>query len=204
MTALAIGCVLAMLVAVAAIAPAFAGAQPAVEEYELGELPSADGEGSGAGGGGGPTETSAGGGGGGDSTETSAGGGAPSSGSGSTPTGGAPGSDPGSASGSGSGSGAASGDGSKSGDTGPASESGGAGDKGSSISPPSGDPSQAQVPTASSDPSDDGGVPVLLILLAGVAAVCTGIAIWRLRRAPDESEEVGRTGTGKTAETQSL
>ena len=41
-TGLVIGCALAMLAAVAAFAPAFAGAQAAADEYELGDLPNPD------------------------------------------------------------------------------------------------------------------------------------------------------------------
>lgn len=36
--------------------------------------------------------------------------------------------------------------------------------------------------TLSATPSDDGGAPVLLIVLAVLAAICTALAIWRLRR----------------------
>jgi hypothetical protein len=43
-------------------------------------------------------------------------------------------------------------------------------------------PAPNEVPTLNADSSDDGGAPVLLILLAAIAAICTGVAVWRLRR----------------------
>jgi hypothetical protein len=64
------------------------------------------------------------------------------------------------------------------------------------------------VPTLSSDSSDDGGAPILLILLAAIAAVCTGVAVWRLRQDSSPSDREPGPGdkpsTSATGETQSL
>jgi hypothetical protein len=201
-TVLTIGCALAMLAIAAAIAPAFAGAQAAVDEYELGDLPNPDNDGGGSQSGddqGGIAPTS------------SSGSGTPSDPAG-EPAGqtGAAGGDGGSGSGSGSGDGSGSGSGSGSGNVG-----GGDNGGGSAGASGSGDESEgvnlADTPTATepvhavdAEPSDGGGAPVLLILLAVVAAICSGVAIWRLRRNTDDSNTgVGR-GAGKAAETQSL
>ena len=50
--------------------------------------------------------------------------------------------------------------------------------------------------------SDGGGAPALLIGLIAVAAICTGLAVWRLRRGDsgDDPHEVGPT----TGERQSV
>ena len=51
--------------------------------------------------------------------------------------------------------------------------------------------------------SDGGGVPILLIALAGVAAVCTGAAIWRLRdRSGDGPGSMGPGAPEAASETQ--
>jgi cobalamin biosynthesis Mg chelatase CobN len=42
--------------------------------------------------------------------------------------------------------------------------------------------SESVAPTSSSSESDDGGVPVFLIAIAVLAAVCVGLAVWRMRR----------------------
>jgi hypothetical protein len=64
------------------------------------------------------------------------------------------------------------------------------------------------VPTLSSDSSDDSGAPILLILLAAIAAVCTGVAVWRLRQdsgPPDRGPGAGdKPSTSAAGETQSL
>lgn len=65
---------------------------------------------------------------------------------------------------------------------------GGAG-SGQSGSSSSGSPTSAgQTPAVSASSSDDSGAPILLILLAAIAAACTGVAVWRLRRDPGEVE----------------
>jgi cobalamin biosynthesis Mg chelatase CobN len=54
-----------------------------------------------------------------------------------------------------------------------------------------------------SSSSDGGGAPVLLILLAVIAAICTAVAVWRLRdRADDGPGKVGPGATSATNETQ--
>jgi cobalamin biosynthesis Mg chelatase CobN len=56
------------------------------------------------------------------------------------------------------------------------------------------------VPSVDTAASDDGGAPVLLILLAVVAAACTGVALWRMRRDPeDPGRPLGGEPTGSTA-----
>jgi cobalamin biosynthesis Mg chelatase CobN len=132
-TVLAIGCALAALVTAAMLAPAFAGAQAADDEYNL-TLP-----GAGAGGGNGSANHSA--------------------------------------------------TGSQSGGSSGVSASG------------TGQAQNAAAVTSSS--SDSGGAPVLLILLAAIAAICTGVAVWRLRdRADDGPGKVGPGATSATNETQ--
>jgi cobalamin biosynthesis Mg chelatase CobN len=180
-TVLVIGCALAMLAAVAAIAPAFAGAQAAVDEYELGDLPNPDSDNG--------TQTE---------TNQDEGAVAPTSSSGSgtptPPTGVAPDTTgavvDGGSNGEGKNQQAAGGGSGESQGQGPAATT---------------SASDEQVPALNADPSDGGGAPVLLILLAITAAVCTGVAIWRLRRTTgDPTTGVGPGGAGKTAETQSL
>ena len=186
-TLLVIGCALTMLAAVAAFAPAFAGAQAAQDEYELGDLPSPDND-----------EAS--------QTQSNEDEGAiapTSSGSDSgtptAPTGGE--TDP---------TGAVVDDGTAN-DNGKENRAGGGSggqptDENVLSTPASGESLDA-VPAVDAEPSDGGGAPVLLILLAIVAALCTGVAIWRLRRSTDESGTESGKGvgpSGKTAETQSL
>ena len=65
----------------------------------------------------------------------------------------------------------------------------------------------AQVPSVDTSSSDDGGAPVLLILLAAIAAVCTGVAVWRMRREPSDGERsrgAEPPTTGATRESQSV
>jgi cobalamin biosynthesis Mg chelatase CobN len=190
-TVLVIGCSLAMFAAGGVIAPAFAGAQAAVDEYELGELPNPDGDNAGQS----------------QSSEeegaiapTSSGGG---SGSPTPPTGVAP--DTTGAVVDANSTGDATNENAGGGGSGGGSGSGSGEPKGQqAVAATSGDDSQP-LPAVNADPSDGGGAPVLLILLAITAALCAGVAIWRLRRTTgDPSKGVGRGGPGKTAETQSL
>jgi cobalamin biosynthesis Mg chelatase CobN len=181
-TVLVIGCALTMLAAISAIAPAFAGAQAAVDEYELGDLPNADGDNAGQ------SQNNEG------SGDDEAAGVVPSSGS-STPS-------PPAAEGAGVTS-AASGDASNQGvkDSGGQS-SGGQPGKGDNFA---GTPTETEpVAAVNAESSDGGSAPVLLILLAIIAAISTGVAIWRLRRNQREPTPGVGPGTGKTAETQSL
>jgi hypothetical protein len=188
---------LVALVAMASLAPALAVGQAAGDEYDLDDLPSANGNAggdqssqpdtqsgssesgqgasvaapSGGGGGGGPTAGQ---------TQTAGGGGGAST----------------------AGGGGSTGDGGSTGSNGASSESGGA-------SPTPTEPQSGPELTAGGS-SDDGGAPILLIVLAIVAAVCTGLAIWRLRRRdetePDQAgdgEGVGREPGGPTGVTES-
>ena len=187
-----VGCALAMLAGAAAIAPAFAGAQAAVDEYELGDLPNPDNEGG---------ESQSG---------DDQGGIAPTSSSGSgTPSGpaGEPAGQTGAAGGdgsSGSGSGNAGGGGDGGGSAGASAGASGSGDESEGVNLADTPTATEPVRAVDAEPSDGGGAPVLLILLAVVAAICTGVAIWRLRRNTDDSNTgVGR-GAGKAAKTQSL
>ena len=55
--------------------------------------------------------------------------------------------------------------------------------------------------------SDDGGAPVLLIALAVIAAGCTGLAIWRLRKPHDGPPDAGSSsdeGGSVTGESRPL
>ena len=62
-----------------------------------------------------------------------------------------------------------------------------------------------QVPAVDTSSSDDGGAPVLLILLAGVAALCTGVAFWRMRRDSTRDKRSRGAGTpGAASESQSI
>lgn len=179
-----LGCSLLVFAGCLAIAPGFAAAQGVVDEYTPGEIPDPDSDEPGAAAGG-------------------------SSGSGDDDSGGSavapvtPGSseagtDP-------AGSGPAGGEG-NAGD-----ESGGGGkgeDKGenkgegqgSGANDPdrAGDSSKpdAATPALTSSSSDDGGAPVLLIVLAIVAAVCTGLAIWRMRRGDVADREAAQAQSG--------
>ena len=84
----------------------------------------------------------------------------------------------------------------------------GAGSTGSNPAPASGQ----DVPSLTTNSSDEGCAPVLLILLAAAAALCTGVAVWRLRRDPGgpggPTQREPATGTKPTtsaaSETQSL
>jgi hypothetical protein len=61
-------------------------------------------------------------------------------------------------------------------------------------------------PTLTSAPTDEGGAPTALIVLAVIAALGTAVAIWRMRKRDDERDGVG-LGSGPaaaTGETQSL
>jgi cobalamin biosynthesis Mg chelatase CobN len=179
-TARALGCLIAAMLAFAALAPAVAAAQSGAEdEYELApNIPNSD-----------------------DSNQQSnAGGGVPQSGSGggsSGPTATAPTTEP-----------TTGGETSQgSGGDGKANASQGDG-KGANGSQATSTQTPAQVPSIASDSSDDGGAPVLLILLAIIAAVCTGVAIWRLRRQPEPTERESAQGakptTSAASETNSL
>lgn len=65
--------------------------------------------------------------------------------------------------------------------------------------------SQDGAPAAAVDPAGDSGAPILLIVLAVIAALCTATAIWRLRaRSDDEDHGIDRDTTaaaGVTGET---
>jgi hypothetical protein len=66
-----------------------------------------------------------------------------------------------------------------------------------------GGPDASQPPT---DSGDGGGATFLLLLLAAVAALCTGLAVWRLRRGSnDDDGGPGRPSTTNvTSEQQPL
>ena len=87
--------------------------------------------------------------------------------------------------------------------------SGEKGDKGAAVAG-SGGPSGGPGGDATSGGSDGGGAAVLLIVLAVIAAVCVGIAAWRLRRsgpADDPGGDVApkpQVNSGTTGETRSL
>ncbi|HEY8000773.1 MAG TPA: hypothetical protein VID76_02480 [Solirubrobacterales bacterium] len=179
-TVLAFGCALVALMSGALLAPALAGAQAADDEYNL-TLPGAGGgEGSS-----GQSATASGS----SSGSSSAGGSAaaPSSAgtvsaSGDQTAGGA----------GGAGHGGASRDNQQG--------SGGTQKPDSNSTATNATETPAAVPAA--NPTDGGGVPILLIVLALVAAACTGVAIWRLRnRAEDGPGKVG-AGADPASETQ--
>jgi cobalamin biosynthesis Mg chelatase CobN len=160
-TARALACVLAALLSVAAFSPALAGAQGgAEEEYELDpNIPNPD-----------ETEQSSSGGGDGQNG-ADAGAAVGSTGSGT----------PGDSGGA---SGESKGDRSRGG--------GGERDRGRGQGQGQGGPTEVataadQVPSVGTGSSDDGGAPVLLIMLALVAAACTGVALWRIRREPPDA-----------------
>lgn len=58
-------------------------------------------------------------------------------------------------------------------------------------------------PQAADDESGGAGASTLLILLVAVAAVCTGLAIWRLRRGDDTDDDPRGVGP-TTGERQSV
>lgn len=66
-------------------------------------------------------------------------------------------------------------------------------------------PANLDTPPAAAVDSDDSGAPILLIGLAAIAALCTAVAIWRLRqRSDDEEHGIDRntaTAAGVTGET---
>ena len=88
----------------------------------------------------------------------------------------------------------------------------GSGEKGDNAAVVAGSDSSSGGPggDATSDGSDGGGAAVLLIVLAVIAAVCVGIAAWRLRRSgpgDDPGGDVAPTpqvNSGTTGETRSL
>ena len=166
-TARALACVLAALLAVAAISPTIAAAQGgAEEEYELDpNIPNPD-----------------------DTEQSLSAGGDENSGSDAGAVGGSTGSgtpgDGGGASGEGKGDRAGAG-------AGNGKQGAGATEVATAADP---------VPSVDTAASDDGGAPVLLILLALVAAGCTGVALWRMRRDPeDPGPPLGAEPTGSTA-----
>lgn len=179
-TARILGCLLAALLALAAMAPALATAQTGAEdEYELApNIPNSDDG----------------------NQQVDSGGGAPSASSGGgtgTPSTGATVGEP------------AAGDPSP-GAGGGDKSNGSKGDaKGANASQTPASSAPNEVPSiAPAESSDDGGAPILLILLAIVAAICTGVAIWRLRRQPDQAERESAPGAKPTpsaaSETHSL
>jgi cobalamin biosynthesis Mg chelatase CobN len=175
-TARALACVLAALLSVAAFSPALAGAQGgAEEEYELDpNIPN-------------PDETE----------QSSSGGGD-----------GQNGADAGAAVGS-TGSGTPGDSGGASGENKGDRPHGGGGERdrgrGQGQGQGQGGPTEVamaadQVPSVETGSSDDGGAPVLLIVLALVAAACTGVALWRIRREPpDTGLTRGAESTGAAA-----
>ncbi len=189
-TALAAFCALAIFAAAALLAPSFAGAQAAVDEYDLGNLPNSEG---GSGGSGGDGDQS----------------GAVASGSSDSSTPAAPtdtGSTEQSTDDTDSSAGVAAGGGG--GGKPPGNEGAGA-DRADAkhtkdLITPAKDADDIPAQQASAA-TDDGGAPVLLIALAVIAAVCTGIAIWRMRRSTgDPAPEPGAKPSSTTAKTQSL
>ena len=196
-TVLASGLALIVALAMACLAPAIAMGQAAGDEYDLNDLPSASGDSSGDHSdsqGGSLAPTSSGGGGqppiGGESEkaggEGGSGGGSSKAGHGSTGT----------ATGVG-GKGAAGGD-----------QAGGKGENGGLSPTPVG--SQGAPSVSAKGSSDDGGAPILLIVLAVVAAVGAGLAVWRMRRGDGEDEDqptdpqgTGRKPGGATGVTES-
>jgi cobalamin biosynthesis Mg chelatase CobN len=180
-TVAVLGCSLLVFAGCLAIAPGFAAAQGVVDEYTPGELPDPDSDEPGAAAGG------------------SSGSDDDSSGSASppvTPGSGDSGTDPNAAGPATEGEGD-SGDesgGGKGQDNGESTGQGsGANDRdraGASSNP------DAATPALTSSSSDDGGAPVLLIVLAVVAAVCTGLAIWRMRRGDVADREAAQAKSG--------
>ncbi|MQA75257.1 MAG: hypothetical protein GEU88_13100 [Solirubrobacterales bacterium] len=191
-TVLATGLALiAALLAIGSLAPAIAMGQAAGDEYDLDDLPSTDGNGTNDGGDG-------------QSSDDQGGALAPTSSSG----GGGDGQPPSGAEGAGGGKNATGDTGSAKGDTGSGKGDGGSsngkdGETGGISSTPSDE--QRAPSVAPKGSSDEGGAPILLIVLAVVAAVCAGLAVWRMRRGddddqarPTDSQDVGRKPGGAT------
>jgi cobalamin biosynthesis Mg chelatase CobN len=163
---------IAALVACAAIAPAIAAGDPGGDEYTLdvpgeGNTPVGDGSDGGDGGSDASSDVS-------DATATDT--------TQDTTT-----DSSGTAAGSGGGGGNDGGGGQadKAGD-----EKSGAGSGGSGGETPRDDlvASDATPSSVNSSGSDDGGVPVFLIVLAVLAAVCVAFAVWRMRRSSDDGD----------------
>jgi cobalamin biosynthesis Mg chelatase CobN len=184
-TAVGLGCALLVFVGCLTLAPGFAAAQSAVDEYASGDIPDPDSDEPGDAGGSSGSDDSSGGA---AAPPPSSG----SGGSGSGPTASAPVTEGGNNSGNGNGGGKAEGKGDGGGaNAGGANAGGGSGDG-------QGDSAQAstETPALTATSSDDGGAPVLLIALAVLAAVCTGIAIWRMRRNDLADRQTRQAQTG--------
>jgi cobalamin biosynthesis Mg chelatase CobN len=196
-TVLASGLAMIVALAIACLAPAIAMGQAAGDEYDLNDLPSASGNS------GGDQSDSQGGS---LAPTSSGGGGQPPSAGESEKAGGTNASSDGSgraghgSTGTGTGTAGAAG--------GESEDGGGKGEDGG-FSPTPVDSQQA--PSVSpKGSSDDGGAPILLIVLAVVAAVCAGLAVWRMRRGDYEEEGqptdppgAGRKPGGATGVTES-
>jgi cobalamin biosynthesis Mg chelatase CobN len=181
-TAVGLGCALLVFVGCLTLAPGFAAAQSAVDEYTSGDIPDPDTDEPGEAGGSSGSGDDAGG-----SAVPPAGSG--SSGSGSGPTGTAPATEGGNGSGGGNGDSKAEGNGDR-GAGAAAGEASGGGQQGDRSK------AGAETPALTAASSDDGGAPVLLIVLAVLAAICTGIAIWRMRRSDLADREAGQAQAG--------
>ncbi len=184
-TVVVLGCSLLVFAGCLAIAPGFAAAQAAPDEYTPGELPDPDSDDPGAAAGGSSGS--------GDDDSGSA---PPPvtpapSDSGSDPSATAPVTEGGGNSGDESGGGGGKGE-DKGGNNGEGQGSGANDrDRAGGSSKPDG-----ATPALTSSSSDDGGAPVLLIVLAVVAAVCTGLAIWRMRRGDVADREAAQAQSG--------
>ena len=194
-TVVVLGCSLLVFAGCLAIAPGFAAAQ-AADEYTPGELPDPDSDEPGAAGGSSGS--------GGDSSGSAPPPVSPGSGdSGTDPTATAPVTD-------GEGNSGDEGGGSQGDDKGENKGEGEGQGSGANDRDRAGDGStkpDAATPALTSSSSDDGGAPVLLIVLAVVAAVCTGLAIWRMRRGDvaDREAAQAKSGGGRVhGETSSL
>ncbi len=183
-TAVGIGCALLVLAGCLAITPGLAAAQSAVDEYTSGDIPDPDSDEPGTAGG----SSGSGDGSGGSAAPPPSSG---SSGSGSGPTASAPVTEAGNDNSNG-GNGAGHSDG-KSEGQGQGQNAGAGGGQ------PAGEGGQpgAETPALTASPSsDDGGVPVFLILLAVIAAACTALAIWRMRRGDAADRQRGQAQSG--------
>ena len=166
---------LAALLVVGAIGTAVANADGAGDEYTLNLPGSSNASGGGAAGGGGESSDPSASVSGANATDTTGSSGTPTETGGDIASGGS-----GTTAGSGGG---------KSGD--------GSNGSGSGANPNGGlvgsDQAQPETNLGAGSSSDGGGVPVFLIAIAVIAAICVGVAIWRMRRKGPDEREPGAT-----------